>query len=1034
MSITSKQQEINNNESKVYFGLMNIWWPMNFGIMPIPNSNGFIDIYTDNPYLFANNEKYNLSLANLEELANLNWNDKKNNVQMIIGAITEDLYTAQIGQTTTQFYGFETAVNNKEKSWSIFKKASLINVKSVKKIQLSEKVTKFRIDYLGFETVEITKVNGFDIAHLGPKNNPLFKEDKTINAIKNIDYKIFKFRGLNNQKENNKLLRVIEEYQDILTRLISNDLHRRIILDRTNNPSTLSLIQYDELFRAQVQTLSDVLNSPNREDIHEDWSALLNMLVIVGILNNYERFALLNLDMAIHQAYYVANTIFEIFNEYELSKEDEKLLDKFWKWGEKWNEIAALDSTYVYAGKEHFYPEFKFFEDIMNNQILDEFYPTRKARKMTENSNDEFKELLEEIEEEDKKTQPKKELPKTDEQLKNEENLSRQIENEIHEEINRNMSKQQKEFMLREKLKATKKLLSDINPDSGENNEFSETLKDPKKSKQYPDSVIKLVKNEQERLKGMMAGTPDSNVTQTYINTLVSLPWRKVEIETLDIKKAREILEKNHYGLSEVKERIIEYLALIINHRQLSEKRNAGDLIKLDDTHQIDMALFKENSNPNKIQKNFNNVPILTLVGPPGTGKTSLARAIAEALNKSYIKISLGGVRDEAEIRGHRKTYVGAMPGRLIKAIQKAGVSNPLILLDEIDKMGAADFRGDPSSAMLEVLDPEQNTKFQDNYLEHEYDLSKVMFIATANDLHNIPRPLLDRVELIELSSYTISEKIQIAKEHLIQTVIEQAGLKPEQFQISDQVIEFIIKHYTLEAGVRGLKRTFDKIARKIITKIIQGEKIEKFVIDEKTAKEMLGVPKFTDSERDKEPQVGVVNGLAYTAFGGSTLQIEVTSFKSKEKGLKLTGSLKDVMKESASIALTYVKANAEKFGINPSIFEENEIHIHVPEGAVPKDGPSAGVTFTTALISALSNKPVAQNVAMTGEITLRGRVLEIGGLKEKSFAAYKKGINKVFIPYDNEKNLVDIPQEVKDNIKFIPVKHYEEIYNELFK
>ncbi|BAP01099.1 heat shock ATP-dependent protease [Mycoplasmopsis californica HAZ160_1] len=606
------------------------------------------------------------------------------------------------------------------------------------------------------------------------------------------------------------------------------------------------------------------------------------------------------------------------------------------------------------------------------------------------------------------------------------------VENELNKKVKDNLEKQQREFLLKEKLKVIKETLQEESNNDEDDSEFAKNSKDKIKAKIYPDSVVKLIKSETNKLKSMMSGSPDANITSSYVNVLKSLPWRKVEVETLDINKAREILDKNHYGLGEVKERIIEYLSLIINHKNIAKNSKKDVLLNFDDNHQIDLELFKEEDQNAKVQKNFNNVPILTLVGPPGTGKTSLARAIAEALNKSYIKISLGGVHDESEIRGHRRTYVGAMPGKIIKAIQKTGVSNPLILLDEIDKM-SSDYKGDPSSAMLEVLDPEQNTKFQDNYLEHEYDLSKVMFIATANYYENIPKPLLDRVEIIELHSYTTNEKIKIAREHLIDIAIRQSGLTKDQFIIEDDVIEAIIKHYTTEAGVRGLKRQFDKIARKIVTKIVAGENIKEFKIDKETAFKLLGTPKFSGEDKIGKPQIGVVNGLAYTSIGGSTLQIEVIPYLNKNGGFKLTGSLKDVMKESASIAYSFVRSNAKNFGIEFE-FESNEIHIHVPEGAVPKDGPSAGVTFTTALISALTQKPVSQDVAMTGEITLRGRVLEIGGLKEKSFAAFKNGIKTVFIPKSNEKNLKDIPEEVLNAIQFVPVEHYQEIFDHLFK
>nr|WP_051617834.1 S16 family serine protease [Mycoplasmopsis iners] len=504
----------------------------------------------------------------------------------------------------------------------------------------------------------------------------------------------------------------------------------------------------------------------------------------------------------------------------------------------------------------------------------------------------------------------------------------------------------------------------------------------------YPNSVTKLIKKVKTQNWGM-----ERDKTSAYINTLESLPWRKVEIETLDIKKVSDILDKNHNGLKEAKQRIIEHLALIINERNVANaKKEKSRLLPLDENHQIDLDLFKEEVNGKKVQKNFNNVPILILVGPPGVGKTSLTNAIAEALNKSIVKISLGGVHDELDIRGSSRNYNSAMPGKIIKGIQKVGVSNPIILLDEIDKMGASTQNGDPAAALLEALDPEQNTKFQDSYLEHEYDLSKVMFIATANYIENIPRPLLDRMEVIELSSYTTKEKIKIASDHLVKKIIKKSTLNEDQFIIDNQVIKFIIENYTHEAGVRKLQQLLEKIARKIVTKIVLGENIKKFVITKEIVIELLGAPKIKDedSDKDEQPTPGVVNGLAWTPVGGTTLQVEVNTLKGKG-GLKLTGSLKDVMKESANIALTYVRCNAEAFGIKNFDFDENEIHIHVPEGAVQKDGPSAGVVFATALISALGNKPVPQTVAMTGEITLRGRVLEIGGLKEKLFAAHKK-------------------------------------------
>ncbi|EGV00043.1 endopeptidase La [Mycoplasmopsis columbina SF7] len=797
----------------------------------------------------------------------------------------------------------------------------------------------------------------------------------------------------------------------VITSLSVKDLYSNILDELlTTRNIGISKSQWLKKIKAAVLKFQQTVNKAiggeydeNSEDAPDE-ADIINAFMLNAVLGNYDRYI--------------------VFSQKDIVAQTEYLLDSI----SQWPKILHLNKEDL---------------EYMNNM---EFYKNMAEQEISDNEDDDDDELIESFvrEESEKrikenkskkgedKTMSKQQENNNNEQDKNK--IDALLELEIHEKMKKNLDKQQKDFMLREKLKAIKETLNDNNPEASDDDEFQKILDDPKTAQLYPQSVLKLIASENERLKAMMPGSPDANITQVYINTLKKMPWRKVEIETLDIQKAREILDKNHYGLKEVKERIVEYLALIINRKNLAKlNKDTETLIQIDDETQVDLDLFKESKQTKKIQKDFNNVPILTLVGPPGTGKTSLARAIAEALNKSYIKISLGGVHDEAEIRGHRKTYVGAMPGKIIKALQKVGVSNPLILLDEIDKM-SSDIKGDPSSAMLEVLDPEQNSKFQDNYLEHEYDLSKVMFIATANYYENIPKPLLDRVEIIELSSYTITEKVKIAKEHLVAATIKQAGLTKEQFQIKDDVIEYIIKHYTAEAGVRGLKRLFDKLARKIVTKIVSGETIKTFKITKEVTREFLGVPKFTEDENEKKPQIGVVNGLAYTSIGGTSLQIEVTTFKGKNSGIKLTGSLKDVMKESANIALTYVRSHAEEFGIKDFNFDEHEIHIHVPEGAVPKDGPSAGVTFTTALISALSNKPVSQDIAMTGEITLRGRVLEIGGLKEKSFAAFKKGIKKIFIPLANKKNLVDIPEEVKNALEFVPVADYKEIYKELFK
>ena len=547
----------------------------------------------------------------------------------------------------------------------------------------------------------------------------------------------------------------------------------------------------------------------------------------------------------------------------------------------------------------------------------------------------------------------------------------------------------------------------------------------------YPEQVKLTIKKEKAKLKSMMSSSPDANITRNYIDLLVQLPWRKTTIEEVDIKKVKKILDEHHYGLKDVKERIIEFIAVMINNQKKHGNKHKKIRITNSPNTEINENLFvKEENDLNKIQEDAS--PIITLIGPPGVGKTSIAKSLAEAIGRKFVKISLGGVNDEAEIRGHRKTYVGAMPGKIIAAIKRAGVSNPIILLDEIDKMGVSGTKGDPSSALLEVLDPEQNANFQDHFLEIEYDLSKVLFITTANYYEDIPTPLLDRVELIELSSYTLFEKINIAKKYLVPKVIKQNALEKKQFKISDKEIEFIIRHYTMEAGVRNLQRVLDKIARKITLGVVEETIKDEFVVDIPTIKKFLGVEKYLDDDKDDKPRVGVVNGLAYTSYGGSTLPIEVITFPGKGE-IKLTGQLKDVMQESAAVALGYIRSKAKDFNIDFN-FDESTIQIHVPEGAVPKDGPSAGITFTTAIISALTKKPVSHKIAMTGEITLRGKVLPIGGLKEKSLAALKLGIKTIFIPKDNEKNLEEVVDEVKKVIKFIPVSSYNEIYDHLFK
>ena len=503
-----------------------------------------------------------------------------------------------------------------------------------------------------------------------------------------------------------------------------------------------------------------------------------------------------------------------------------------------------------------------------------------------------------------------------------------------------------------------------------------------------PKNVEEKALKELGRYQSSSFNSPETGIIRTYLDFLVSLPWNNESVDSDDINKAKEELDKDHYGLEKVKDRILEYLAV-------------------------------------KIMNKKNPQAILCLVGPPGVGKTSLAKSIAKALNKQFVKESLGGVRDEAEIRGHRRTYIGALPGRILQSIAKAKTNNPVFLLDEIDKL-SSDYKGDPTSALLEVLDPEQNRIFSDHYLEETFDLSKVFFICTANYIGNIPAPLRDRMEIVELSSYTEYEKFEIAKRHLIPKQMTLHGLKEEQLEITDQAIYSVIQNYTRETGVRELERFIGSIIRKTIKKILT-EKVSNVVVSAENIEDLLGKSRFTNNKVEDNDQVGVVTGLAYTQYGGDTLAVEVCYY-SGDGRLVITGKLGDVMKESAHAALSYVRSNAEKFGIDPKIFKANDIHIHVPEGAIPKDGPSAGVTMVTALVSALSNRKVRHDVGMTGEITLRGRVLPIGGLREKSIAASRSGLKTIVIPSENLRDLDEIPTSVKSNLEIISVKTIDEV------
>lgn len=561
-----------------------------------------------------------------------------------------------------------------------------------------------------------------------------------------------------------------------------------------------------------------------------------------------------------------------------------------------------------------------------------------------------------------------------------------QIEEKIAQEVKKNIEENQREYILREKMKVIQDELGERATKETEIQKLREAIENAGMPEQTKNKAL----DELRRYETIPNYSSEANIIRTYLEWLITLPWSKSSEENNDIKRAEEILEAEHYGLEKVKERIIEYLAV-------------------------------------KVMTGKTPPTILCLVGPPGVGKTSLARSVAHALNRKFVKVSLGGVKDEAEIRGHRRTYIGAMPGRIIQEMKVAGVNNPVFLLDEIDKL-SSDYKGDPASAMLEVLDPEQNKYFSDHFIEDPFDLSKVLFIATANYLGNIPAPLRDRMEIVELSSYTEIEKYHIARNHLIPKQLAMHGLNNNQVEITDNAIYKIIRSYTREAGVRNLERYIGSLCRKA-TKEILTQKHEKVVFTEDNLKDYLGKELFFHTKSGDQNVVGVVNGLAYTPYGGDTLPVEVTFFKGSGK-LMLTGQLGDVMKESAQAAFSYVRANAEKYNIDPKVFQENDIHIHVPEGAIPKDGPSAGITMATAILSALTNRKVDHSVGMTGEITLRGRVLPIGGLKEKAIAAHRSGLKTIIIPKENEPDLDDVPEVVRKEVKFVLVSDISEVFD----
>ena len=566
-----------------------------------------------------------------------------------------------------------------------------------------------------------------------------------------------------------------------------------------------------------------------------------------------------------------------------------------------------------------------------------------------------------------------------------------ELEQKIENEVERELDKTQKEYFLREKIKLMQKEIGDTN-----NKDTDAERLAKKVAKLKCNSKVKeKIKRELDRFESLNSNSPELGIVREYLDWMINLPWDNYTKGTNDLTKVKSILDSSHYALDDVKDRILEYLAV---------KQNTNNLRS----------------------------PILCLVGPPGVGKTSLALSIAKSLNRKTAKISVGGINDEAEIVGHRRTYIGANPGRIIQGIRKAGTTNPVFIIDEIDKM-TKDIKGDPASSLLEVLDPEQNSKFSDHYIEEEFDLSKVMFIATANYVEQIPYELRDRLEIINISSYTEYEKLDIAKKHLIPKQLEEHGLTPLQVQVSDDAIMTLIRNYTKEAGVRELERMIATLFRKIVKKLLLNNDVIFYNVDNEILEEFLGKKKYFYMENDKEDEIGVVNGMAYTVFGGDILPIEATLFKGKGN-LILTGSLGDVMQESCHIALDYVKANSKTFKIDSKIIEESDIHIHVPEGAVNKDGPSAGVTITTTLISLLKKKCVKKDIAMTGEITLRGRVLGIGGLKEKVIGAHRANIKRVFIPKENEKDLDEIPEEIRNDMKFYMVNNYKEIYKRIFR
>ena len=657
-------------------------------------------------------------------------------------------------------------------------------------------------------------------------------------------------------------------------------------------------------------------------------------------------------------------------------------------------EEEPLDDKVELAMQRKIYRELELYTrrvPYMSNSILSLIQPIKKLSIMTDlivpHLPIELGRLLEYLNEQQVMTRASMIL----EDIYQEQELF-DIEREIDQKVKKRIDNSQKDYLLHEKINVIKEELGEHSIKEDE----TTSLRDRLQKLQAPDKIKERIEKEIRYYDSMPAMSPEITMVRNYIDWLLELPWEKETEDNHNLKEVKDELNATHYGLEKVKTRIIEYLAV------------------------------KERTNSLKS-------PILCLVGPPGVGKTSLALSIAHAMHRNFVKISVGGVSDEADIFGHRRTYVGANPGRIITALKKSKSKNPVFLIDEIDKM-RKDIKGDPGSALLEVLDPEQNEFFVDHYIEEEFDLSKVMFIATANYIENIPEALLDRLEIIELTSYTEYEKIDIAEKHLLPKICKEHGIEKDAVQFKDDTILNIIRYYTKEAGVRELERQLSNVIRKIVTSLVLNNiKINHLNITEKNIHKYLGRKKYSYISLENNYQIGVVTGLAYTAFGGDTLSIEANHYDGNG-GLELTGSLGDVMKESAKIALSYIKANHKYFKIGYSLLNTRDIHIHVPEGAIPKDGPSAGITLTTALISALTERKVDKNIAMTGEITLRGTILPIGGLKEKSIGAHRNGIKRIIIPYDNLKDLDEVPEEVKEEVTFIPVKNYKEVWNIIFR